>query len=65
MRARYNGVCKDCDGDIQAGDEIRWSKKLGARHADCDDHDHDDYRMACGCTDYHMADCDLVTSRYG
>lgn len=34
MKAKFNGKCRDCGGRIEAGDEIRWSRAQGARHAD-------------------------------
>lgn len=48
MKAKFRGRCRDCGGPIHVGDEINWSKALGARHADpevCEYHEADyDYR---------------------
>lgn len=65
MTAKYNGRCRDCGADLRAGDKIRWSKATGSLCAagECESDGHSD-RMPCGCSDYHYADCPLVTSRY-
>lgn len=40
MKAKFNGTCRECGGHIEVGDDIRWSRAEGARHADqatCDE----------------------------
>lgn len=32
MRARYDGRCRDCGGQLYAGDMIRYSRATGALH---------------------------------
>ena len=34
MKAKFEGTCRVCTGHIAVGDEIRWSRAEGARHAD-------------------------------
>jgi len=34
MTARYDGRCRDCGGQLYAGDTIRYSRATGALHAD-------------------------------
>ena len=33
MRAKYNGRCKRCGGNLYAGDMIRYSRDTGALHS--------------------------------
>ena len=35
MKAKYAGKCRDCGGNIQAGEQIMWSRDRGARHPNC------------------------------
>lgn len=65
MRARYRGTCTDCGAAIRPGDQIKWSRKAGARCAD-DCGAYDDARLgaledgACG-TNYHEDQADYYS----
>lgn len=67
MHAHFPGTCQECGGDIERGDPILWSREAGARHADddqCNESFASERLGPCGCTEYHMADCPLITDRF-
>ncbi len=37
IKAKFSGHCRICGGRIYAGEKIKWSRDLGARHIQCDD----------------------------
>ncbi|UCC28724.1 MAG: hypothetical protein JSU86_11035 [Phycisphaerales bacterium] len=36
LRAKYNGTCRNCDGEIRVGDLIYWRRGQGAVHDNCE-----------------------------
>lgn len=36
MYAKFNGKCRNCDGKLEKGSRIEWSRGAGAKHIQCD-----------------------------
>jgi hypothetical protein len=48
MKAKYSGYCRECGEPIEVGDEILWTRGLGATHVNC----------PVAVSDYHDSDYD-------